>query len=802
MKKAPAIALFAALAAARVFWSGPAVASQNGEVPAAPPDGAETRPPAAGNEAEEEAAKDFAKDVRPLLELYCWDCHGDGADKGGLNMDDFTDEASVLAARKIWSGVQFHLEQWTMPPEKRDQPTPEEREFLVKYLDHLLNPVDPNNPDPGRVTIRRLNRVEYNNTTRDLLGVDVRPADEFPEDDTGYGFDNIGDVLSLPPILMERYLVAADRVLEAALPPGPPPAQKIEYGPGDLHGVGLPTREYRLLAFNGVSHTEFVTSLEGEYEVRVKVWADQAGDVPARAELRLPREKGAEAVADVTATTAEEAQTLSLNVWLGEGAHRLEIGFFNDFYDPDIPDPEKRDRNLYVGGVEIEGPVRVKETPLNDVMRRYFAAGEGLGETREGARAVLEAFAGRAFRRTVKPEELDRLLRIYHRVREAGEDHREALRTGMKATLVSPHFIYRLAPQPEPDNPALVVEIDEFALASRLSYWLWSTMPDDELLDLARRGELRKNLHDQTRRMLRDPRARALAENFGGQWLELRSLAVAAPDSARFPEYTPALRDAMRRETEELFFHIIRENLPVTELLGANYTFLNQRLAEFYGVPGVTGEEFRKVELDPSTGRRGVLTHAGVLTVTSDPTRTSPVKRGKWVLENMLGIIPPPPPPNVPPLEESGHGALTGTVRQRLEQHRSNPGCASCHALIDPIGFGLENFDPIGRWRDTDGGAPVDSSGVLTTGQKFSNAKELAEVLLTDRRDTFLRALVSKMLTYALGRGVEPYDRPAVDGILARMRAEGETFESLVLGIVDSVPFQKRRGDSWHTREH
>lgn len=296
--------------------------------------------------------------------------------------------------------------------------------------------------------------------------------------------------------------------------------------------------------------------------------------------------------------------------------------------------------------------------------------------------------------------------------------------------------------------------------------------------------------------MLKDPKARALPENFGGQWLELRSLNVAAPDKQRFPEYSPALRDAMRRETEELFWHIMQQNKPVTEFLSADYTFLNETLAKFYGIDGVQGAEFRQVKLESKTNRRGVITHASVLTVTSDAIRTSPVKRGKWLLENILGITAPPPPPNVPALEEGEKVEANASVRQRLEAHRSKPGCAGCHSLIDPMGFGLEHFNAIGKWRDNDGPVPVDSTGVLTTGQKFSSASELANILLTDRKDTYLRNIVKKMLTYALGRGMEPYDRPAIDTILARMAKDGNTFQSMILAITDSVPFQKRRGDA------
>ena len=744
------------------------------------------------------APQSYAKDIRPVLEKYCWDCHGDGAKKGDVILDADKDEAAIARNRKLWMGAMFHIEQWTMPPEdKKTQPTKEEREMLVRWLDGVLNPVDPKAPDPGRVTIRRLNRVEYNNTVRDLLGVTSRPADEFPGDDTGYGFDNIGDVLALPPILMERYLIAADRVLTEAIPAGPPRAVKSLFTTAQLKGKGQPfagDKTTRALTDAGEATLEYAAPVEGEYAVRVKAWADQAGDEPAKLDVRVDKFPGKQA--DITAAARDKAQTVEHRMTLRSGAHTVRVSFLNDFYDEKVPDPKRRDRNLYIAGVEIEGPLSVAGRQLSSSAARIFAAGGKAGETDAAARAILQEFTNRAFRRAALPAEVDRLLTIYKAARKEGEAWRDSLRITMKAVLVSPYFLYRIEWQPEANNPAKVVELSEFALASRLSYWLWSSLPDDELLSLAFRNQLRAGLKDQVLRMLKDPKARALPANFGGQWLEIRSLQTAAPDKQRFPGFTPALRDAMRRETEELFWHIMQQNKPVTDFLSADYTFLNEPLAKFYGIGGVSGPDFREVKLDAASHRRGVLTHASVLTVTSDSTRTSPVKRGKWLLENILGITAPPPPPNVPPLEDGAKVEASASVRQRLEAHRSKPGCANCHSLVDPPGFGLEHFDAIGQWREKDGPVAVDASGVLTTGQKFNGAAELTNIFLTDRRDTFLRNVVKKMLTYALGRGVEPYDRPAVDAILARMANEGHSFQSLVLGIVESVPFQKRRGDT------
>jgi hypothetical protein len=740
----------------------------------------------------------YAKHIRPVLETYCWDCHGDGAKKGEVALDADLDEAAIARNRKLWTGAMFHIEQWTMPPtDKKTQPSKEEREMLVQWLDSVLNPMDSNAPDPGRVTIRRLNKVEYNNTVRDLLGATSRPADEFPDDDTGYGFDNIGDVLALPPILMERYLIAADRVLAEAIPAAPPAPVKTNYSHPDFKGEGGPfhaDKAVRHLTTEGEATLNYEAPVDGEYAVRLRAWGDQAGNEAVKTSLRVDQQPAKPA--DITADTREKAQVVEQRVQLRRGGHRISVSFLNDYYDEKSPDPKRRDRNLCIEGVQIEGPFRTAARPLSGAAERIFAAGVKQGESDAAARTILQEFTNRAFRRAAIPAEVDRLMTIYQAARKEGEPWRDSLRIAMKAVMVSPYFIYRIEWQPEANNPAKIVELSEFALASRLSYWLWSSLPDDELLSLAFRNQLRANLTGQVQRMLKDPKARALPENFGGQWLEIRSLKSAAPDKQKFPEFTPALRDSMRRETEEFFWHIMQQNLPVTDFLGADYTFLNETLAKHYGIGGVSGADFRMVKLEPPTRRRGVLTHASVLTVTSDSTRTSPVKRGKWLLENILGITAPPPPPNVPPLEEGSKVEASASVRQRLEAHRSKPGCANCHNLVDPPGFALEHFDAVGKWRDRDGPAPVDASGVLTTGQKFSNAAELTNIFLTDRRDAFLRNLVKKMLTYALGRGVEPFDRPAVDAILVRMAKEDYSFQSLVLGIAESVPFQKRRGDT------
>jgi len=420
----------------------------------------------------------------------------------------------------------------------------------------------------------------------------------------------------------------------------------------------------------------------------------------------------------------------------------------------------------------------------------------------------VEKFTRRAWRRPVQPAEIDRLMTLYDRARQEGESFESAVKLPLKAALVSPHFLFinsevgsslaktpRVRPAPAPTlqaNPSPIPQpLDEFALASRLSYFLWSSMPDDELLGLAERGQLRASLPAQVRRMLASPKSHALVENFAGQWLQIRSLETFQPDRKMFPEYDPVLRGAMQRETELFFEHVMRADRSLFDFLTADYTFVNGRLARFYGLPEVIGDEFEKVSL-AGTPRRGVLTHAAVLTLTSNPTRTSPVKRGKWVLDNLLGTPPPPPPPNIPELDDKAR-KLTGTLRQQLEQHRTNATCASCHARMDPIGFGLENFNAIGAWRDKDGAEAVDAAGKLAGGESFAGAAELANLLAQKKRWEFLHCLADRTLTYALGRGTEYYDRPALEKIVTDVEGDGDKFSALVLAVAQSFPFQNRR---------
>ncbi len=745
-----------------------------------------------GGAAAARAELSYTEQVLPLMEKYCFDCHGDGADKGGLTLDHWASDAERESDRHVWKTVLKNVDMEVMPPPKRkSQPSEAERALIAEWIESVVFRYDPDNPDPGRVTIRRLNRQEYNNTVRDLMGVRFQPADDFPPDDTGYGFDTVGDALSLSPLLLEKYLKAAEQVAGAAIRTEDPPKPKRRYGVDELRGPGVRDGS-RVLASTGEVEVTHEFEREAEYVIRVLAGADQAGPEPAKMALGVA---GKYIHTFDVENRPREMRVFERRVKMQPGRHAIRAKFTNDFFDPDERDPERRDRNLHVRAIEIEGPMSGVVVPLPDFHRRVFGDLEITEANRlPTARRILREFASRAYRRKVPESEVDRLMRFVQLGYAQGGKYafERGIQYACQAVLTSPFFLYRGEVQPDPDNPEATYRIDEYSLASRLSYFLWSSLPDDELFLHATRGTLRDNLEAQVRRMLADPKADALTANFAGQWLQLRNMELVQPDRAIFQSFDNDLRRSMRRETELLFGHVMAEDLPVTELLDARYSFVDERLARHYGIDGVKGGEFRKVSLE-GTPRRGVLTHGSILTLTSNPTRTSPVKRGKWILDNILGTPPPEAPPGVPQLD--GNKELTGTLRQRLEQHRDDPNCASCHALMDPLGLAYEHFDAVGAWRDKDGDEAVDPRGELVSGEKVNSHEELQAVLVGAKRGDFLRCSAEMMLTYALGRGLEFYDKPAVEGVVERMEGDGLKFSALVLGVVESVPFQYRRGD-------
>ncbi|HET6572940.1 MAG TPA: DUF1592 domain-containing protein [Fimbriiglobus sp.] len=739
------------------------------------------------------ADKTFERKVVPLLTKYCFACHNSDKQKGGVALDAYRSEALARKDRMTWETVRKVVADGHMPPKKKPHPTREEKALLLGWIENTLSSVDCTGPqDPGRVTLRRLNRTEYNNTVRDLCGVTITPADAFPADDVGYGFDNIGDVLSLQPILLEKYLAAADRVLEAAIPPlGPVPttkqgfrAQNIQTIPRSARiRVKRNDRPRIVLTTEGEAYLEkFNFPATGEYTVRVRAWGAKADGKSPELTIRvngrdvktLPVDAPKDKPAVYQARTRVEA-----------GERRVAAAFAN-------PTPEaKEPRSLGIELIEIEGPFGKNRRPIPESAKRLIVAvPDGPADAADAARKIVAEFARRAFRRPVKPAEVERLMTLYALAESKGEPFEKAIRLPLKAVLVSPHFLFRI--EDDPKEPGGVRTLDDFELATRLSYFLWSSMPDEELFALAGRGELSKPgvLKVQIDRMLKDPKSSALVENFAGQWLQLRNLKTVSPDPGTFHGWDDDLRAAMAMESELFFEYVVKNDRSVLEFLDADYTFVNERLAKHYGIPKVYGRSFRRVKL-PDNRRGGVVTQASVLTVTSNPTRTSPVKRGKWVYENILGLTAPPPAPDVPELPPVGQ--LKGTLRQQMEQHRANPSCATCHAKLDPLGFGLENFNGIGAWRDKDNNLPVDATGVLPDGNKFDGPAELRKVLL-GKADQFRRCLAEKLMTYALGRGLEYYDKCALDEVTAKLKSGNDRFSALVLAIAESDAFRKRKG--------
>ena len=661
-----------------------------------------------------------------------------------------------------------------MPPDGHPKPSPEQIAVATKQIEQYYAQVDTHSePDPGRVTAHRLNRFEYNNTVRDLLGVNVRLADDFPPDPYGYGFDNVSDVLSVSPILTEKYLKAAERAAKAAIQTGPP-------------GKVLAVRyESQALGQQFHMHVQTVHDFpaEGLYNLRVGWEQGEAAGFHMTGHIFLDGKEILD-LPIVFATTQDRA-FYARNVAITQGPHLIEAQI-------DVP-AGFHGRIPYPTVVEVMGPYkRLPREKTSSYKRIFFKGPPTMSNRIEYNREILTRLAHRAYRRPVTKTDIDRLVHLSTQVWSQGGSFEEGIQVAIEAILMSPDFLFRIEQDATGER---IHRVSDVELASRLSYFVWSSMPDDELLSVAEKGSLHVSaiLHREVRRMMSDPKAHALAENFGGQWLQTRNLQYQNPDSKVFPEYDVELRDAMRTETEMFFESIVSEDRSVLDFLDGRYTFLNEQLAKLYGIPGVQGREFRRVELD-GTERSGVITQASVLTASSYPTRTSPVIRGKWILENILNTPPPPPPPNVPALDDQGE-KTAASVRQRLEAHRANPVCAGCHGRMDPLGFALENYDAIGRWRTADGETKVDVSGRLPDGRTFTGAAQLKTILVADS-PKFVRGLTEKLFVYALGRGPQTYDKPTIEKISNNVEKNGYRFSVLIDGVVDSMPFQMRERES------
>ena len=770
-----------------------------------------------------QAAAVSAASARELLDRYCVTCHNDAQRRrGGVPISlQAADLAAVGADAGVWENVVRKLRAGMMPPAGRPRPDRAAHEGLVAWLEAALDRAAAQHPNPGRTeTFHRLNRTEYRNAVRDLLALDVDVAALLPADDASYGFDNIAGVLRLNESLMERYLAAAARISRAAVgrPLSGPTAREFRI-PEDrrqyerVDGLPFGTRGGARITYNFPQ--------DGEYVIDIELLCRIAGECDGSAGFADRHELEVAVDGDRVALFAlephegldVEPQALQARVTVEAGPREVGVTFLKLPSAVEVESLRRRFfRPYYLNGnsmqqrwsiyqpfvdrVTISGPFNpgaVGETPSR--ARVYTCTpGARVGEA-ECAREILAALARRAYRRPVGADDVERLLAFFETGHsEGGFD--SGIEAALSRILTSPEFLFRIEVDPPNAAPDTAYRVGDLQLASRLSFFLWSSIPDDELLDLATRGELRDAdvLGRQVRRMLADARSRALVDNFAGQWLQLRNLDAVHPAVPLFPNFDDSLRQAFRRETELLVESILREDRGALELLTADYTFLNERLALHYGIPDVRGSHFRRVDLR-DTARRGLLGHGSILTVTSRPNRTSPVLRGKWILENILGAPPPAPPPDVPPLpgDDGAAAERAQTMRERMAAHRENAVCAGCHAMIDPPGFALENFDALGRWREVDAAfAPLDASGQLPDGSAFAGLEEFRALLLA-RPERFVTTLTEKLLTYALGRGLEPHDMPGVRRIVREAGAEDYRLSALIEGIIQHEAFLMRR---------
>jgi hypothetical protein len=753
------------------------------------------------------AAPSYEKEILPVLEEYCYDCHAEGTKKGDFALDKYESLQAHLANTELWSTVWKNVATQMMPPAEKAQPKPADRERLLRWIETSVFKVDPANPDPGRVTIRRLNREEYRNTVFDLLGVKFDTDEAFPADDTGYGFDTIGDVLTISPLLMEKYLDAAQEVVAGAIEGAGPriPTQTIS---GDQFRVAPENKQsakYLPFAAAATASKSVPVEYPGRYKVTLEMRVQGSSDATSNTATVGINLEGQPIETMEIGWDQRKTIKLTGEVALKKGANLVGI----DLGPGAPPRDGEKPLNLTVTSVSFNGPLDGSHLEYPKAYFRVFPDGPppvDAAARSAYARKILRQLGDRAFRRPIDEPTLNRLVALAENIAkqpkmtfEGGIGH------ALAALLASPRFLFRAEIQPEPDNAGRIVPIDEFALASRLSYFLWSSMPDDELMTLARAGKLRVGLRAQVDRMLADPRSERFVENFVGQWLQTRDveginvdvrLFLGLRNEEAYKVFNQRLRQAMRDESELMFTYLLKENRPALELLTADYSFLNEQLASFYGIPDVKGSELRKVQLPPEAHRTGgILTHAATLIVTSNPTRTSPVKRGLFILDNILGTPAPPAPPNVPDLEKSKQGGKKLTMRELMAIHREKPLCASCHARMDPLGFALENFNPLGIWHADDHGKPIETGGQLITGEKFNDIGDLVRVFASSRRDDFYRCLSEKLLTYAIGRGLEYYDTVTVEQIVAALKKDDGAMRTLIYGIVESAPFQKRRGD-------
>jgi hypothetical protein len=757
-----------------------------------------------------EEVSNLPQPVVTTVRKYCLDCHDAGTKKGELNLEGLL-SASMLESSEQWERVARRLATRQMPPAKRkSRPSEPEYETVLTALTSVLDANAEAHPRPGRTeTIRRLNRIEYQNAIRDLLALDIDAAALLPADSASHGFDNV-TVGTLSPTLLERYLTAAQKISHLAVggadraPGGETIRIKPDITQEDrMEGLPFGTRGGALIPYYFLR--------DGEYEIQVRLTRDRNDEVEGLKEphemLLLLDRKQVQSFTVKPPRPGEGHQFvdahLKFRLPVSGGPHQLGITFLKN---PSSVLETKRQPyqshfNFHrhprltpaIYQVSLTGPFN-STAPGNTPSRQriFTACPDSPSEEDACAKTILAKLLRHAWRRPVSDDDVGRLVTVFRDARQDAGNFEAGIEAALSAILVSREFLFRIEKQPTKLEPGTPYQLSDVQLASRLSFFLWSSVPDDELLSVAERGELKnpEMLAKQTRRLLADARADSLISNFAGQWLYLRNLDSITPDGRLFPDFDDNLRQAMRRETELLFSEILREDRSALELLHADHTWLNERLAKHYGIPHIYGPQFRKVKLEHDSERGGILRHASVLTVTSYATRTSPVLRGKWVLENLLGTPPPPPLPDVPALDESKISENL-PIRARLAAHRDKPACAGCHAFIDPPGFALENFDALGRWRELEADTPIDASGGLPDGSSFTGIDGL-EAGLLQRPELFITTLTEKLLTFALGRGITPNDGPTIRRIVRAAKADNYRLSAIILGIANSTPMRMR----------
>ena len=754
---------------------------------------------------------------KATVDKYCVSCHGSRTKVAGLALDS-VDLSKLSDASPLWEKVVRKMRDGAMPPVGLPRPDPAAYDRFASGIEARLDGAKAN---PGSPTVHRLNRVEYVNAVRDLLALDIDGPSVLPADESGYGFDNIADVLSVTPGLLERYMFAAQKISTLAVGD---PAMRPVIATYPISAATLQDRrmsdDLPFRSRGGAVFTHYFP-VDGQYVVKLRLRRafSNAGTIGynnrERLDVRLDgdqlkvftiggectpqRMKEPRCVILPGVQTSSEYSIhlddgLELTINAKAGKHEVGVSFAEN-----SAAATEGARSRFGGGLMnlermiIEGPAVVtglSETPSRTLM--FSCRPTRSQDEPTCAEKILSTLARRAYRRPVTQAEVTTLVNFYTIGRSDGGDFDRGIQFAVERLLVSPNFLLRVERDPANVAPGTAYRVSNLELASRLSFFLWSSIPDDELLSVAAAGKLsdRKTLDAQVKRMLADRRADQLVTNFSAQWLYLRDLKKLLPDPARFPMFNDNLREAFVRETEMFIAQEMREDHPIAQLLTANYTFANEQLAKFYGYPNVYGSHFRRVEIqDPN--RAGLLGQGSLLTVTSYASRTSAVQRGKYILTNILGTPPPPPPPNVPALEETGKGGAPASLRDRMAQHRANPVCASCHSRMDPLGFALENFDAIGRWRTEDAGTTIDASGTFPDGTTFKSPAEFRQVLLS-HREQFARTFTEKLLTYSLGRGLEYYDMSAVRKILRESAPSDYKWSSVILGIINSVPFEMR----------